>query len=119
MRLISPRARSAGRWVVVPESRERLLHQAFLRAQDRRRHIFMGLVVIALVTGVWAVVAGGRLVELHLMVDALAAFYLALMMDARRKLVDREQKVHALHARPSPAAAYEADAYDYVEVGGR
>jgi hypothetical protein len=118
MRLISPRARS-GRWVVVPESRERLLHQAFLRAQDRRRRIFIALLAVAAITAVWALATGGRMVELHLIVDALAAFYLALMMDAKRKLVDREQKVHALHAR-RPVDAYEGDpGFEYLEARGR
>ena len=119
MRLISPRAR-AGRWVVVPESRERLLHQAFLRAQDRRRRILVALLAVAAITGVWAIAAGGRLFEIHLIVDALAAFYLALIIDAKRKLTDREQKVHALHARPRTADAFEHEAaYEYLEAGGR
>ena len=118
MRLISPRS-SSGRWVVVPESRERLVHQAFLRAQDRRRRIFVGLVSIAVATGVWALVAGGRAFEIHLIVDALAAFYLALIMDSKRKLVDRVQKVHALRPR-SQEPAYASDpGFEYLEAEGR
>jgi len=119
MRLISPRSRS-GRWVVVPESRERLLAQAFLRAQDRRKRIFGGLVVVAAVTGIWAVLSGGRIVELNLIVDALAAFYLALIMDAKRKLLDLEQNVHALHPQPRSEPGYAAEpGYEYLEAGGR
>lgn len=118
MRLISPRSRS-GRWIVVPESQERLVNRAFLRAQDRRRKIFAGLVSMAVLTGLWALASGGNVVEFHLIVDALAAFYLALLMDAKRKLVERDEKVRTLHDRLPRAGALEREAgYEYLEAGG-
>ena len=118
MRLVSPRTGN-GRWVVVPESREGVARRAYLRAQERRKRILGGLVAVALGTGVWALVSGGIAVELHLIVDALAAFYLALVMDAKRKLVERQQKVRTLHAPAQPTASFdESSEFGYLQAGG-
>ena len=117
MRLISPRTGN-GRWVVVPESREGVARRAYLRAQDRRKRILGGLVAAAFATGVWALISGGNVVELHLIVDALAAFYLALVMDAKRKVVEREQKVRTLHAPAPPVSFDETSEFGYLQAGG-
>jgi hypothetical protein len=116
MRSISPRAR-VGRWVIMPESRERVVQLAFERAQTRRKRILIGLVSVALGTGVWAVVAGGIAVELHLIVDALAAFYVALILDANRKRTEREVKVRTL-APPRAPSLREAEHFEVLEAGG-
>lgn len=113
MRLISPRT-SAGRWIVVPGARQRTEKQAFRRAQQRRKAILLGLIGIALVTGVWAVVAGGDGLEINLVADAAVAFYAALLLDVKKRRVERGVKVRRLE-RQSPA---ESEYFEVIEAGG-
>lgn len=118
MRLISPRA-NTGRWIVIPESRERLAHQAMLRAQDRRKQVLRVLVGVAVVTGIWAVMSGGAAVEAHLIADAAVAFYVALLLDAKRKRAERVSKVHAIGPHAPLQGRIERDGgYEVLEAGG-
>ena len=113
MRLISPKT-SAGRWIVVPGARQRSARQAFHRAQQRRKAILLGLVCIAVATGVWAIFAGGEGLEINLVADAAATFYAALLLDAKRRRTERGVKVRPLQ-RPAPV---ESDYLEVIEAGG-
>ena len=118
MRLISPRA-SSGRWVVIPDSRERVAQQAMLRAELRRKRVLTLLLSIAAITGIWALAAGGSVVEVHLIVDALAAFYIALMLDVKRRRVEREVKIRTLRPTQPSADLLEPDPrFEVLEAGG-
>lgn len=117
MRTIAPRSRS-GRWVIMPESRERVALQAAERVQARRKRVLVILGATAVVTGVWAVASGGNAVELHLIVDALAAFYVALILDANRKRAERETKVRTLHSQTQRRGSLEAEHFEVLEAGG-
>ena len=118
MRLISPRSNS-GRWVVVPDSRERVAQRSATRAQMRRKRVLSLLLFIAGITGIWALAAGGVAVEIHLITDAVAAFYIALMLDSRRRQVEREAKVRTLHAARPPSDLLDADpTFEVLEAGG-
>ena len=116
MRLISPRTYT-GRWIVIPESRERLAHQAALRAQDRRKQVLRVLIGVAAGTGIWAILSGGPAVEAHLVADAAVAFYVALLLDAKRKRDERLSKVHAIGGR-TPLQVEADGAYEVLEAGG-
>lgn len=114
MRLISPRAYN-GRWIVVPESRDRLARQAFKQEQRRRKLTLGVLVGVAALTGIWAIASGGSAIEIHLVADAGVAFYVALLLDAKRRRDERTSKVRRLQ-RPAPA---EVSLYEAMEAGGR
>ena len=115
MSLIAPRRMSAGRWVVVPESRDDLARASFRKAQRRRRIWLIYLGTAAAISGIVAVVKGGTFVELHLLVDAVVVFYVALLLEAKRRRVERERKVHRLR-RAAPARA---EPLARVSAGGR
>ena len=119
MRTISPRS-SAGRWVMVPDSREQVARQARLaavRAQVRRKRTLAVLITAVVVSGIWAIVAKGNAVELHLIIDALTAFYVALMLDSNRKRVERHTKVHTIHTAPVEHFI-EEEPLEFLEAGG-
>lgn len=98
MSLIAPRA-SGGRWIVVPESYERLATSSFRRGQQLRKRIFIGLLAAAATTGVLAVFAGGGMWEVHLAVDASLAVYVGLLLGAKRRRREQEMKLRSLESR--------------------
>ena len=98
----------------MPGAGQRSAQQAFHRAQQRRKAIFLGLIGIALVTGVWAIFAGGEGLEINLVADAAAAFYAALLLDAKRRRTERGVKVRPIQ-RP---AAVESEYFEVIEAGG-
>ena len=103
MSLIAPRA-ATGRWIVVPESYDRLSKSAFRRGQQRRTRILIGLVVGAALSGIVALFTGGGMWEVHLAVDASLALYVALLMEAKRRRAEQVTKLRSLEARRKPRA---------------
>jgi hypothetical protein len=65
-------------------------------ARRRRRDVLFALGGAALVTLMLAVVVGGPLVWLHLLVDVLLVGYLALLAHTQRLAVERRSKVRYL-----------------------
>ena len=98
MSLIAPRA-SGGRWIVVPESYDRLAMSSFRRGQQRRIRILVGLLVAAVATGVVAIFAGGGSWEVHLAVDASLAIYIGLLLEAKRRRSEQVAKLRSLEGR--------------------
>jgi hypothetical protein len=112
MRLISPRA-SGGRWVVVPEARDRLAQTA-PHSFRLRKAILLILLTLVLATGLRALVMwDGTALELFLATVAATGFYAALLVDAKRRRKD--SKVARLPARPTRPV----EEYERLEVGGR
>lgn len=102
MQLIAPPpASSRGRWIVVPESTDRLAYVSYRKAQERRRKVFLGLLVatsasflVSVVTGaVWAVTSAAGF--------SLFA-YVVLLIGVKRKRQDVRNKIQPLH-RPATA----------------
>ena len=100
MSLLAPRTGPrSGRWIVVPESYDRLAKSSFRRAQRRRTHILIALAAAALGTGVIALFAGGGAWEVHLAVDASLALYVALLIEAKRRRTEQTSKLRTLRSR--------------------
>ena len=89
-----------------------------VRAQVRRKRTLAVLVTAVVTSGIWAVVAKGNAVEVHLIVDAFTAFYVALMLDGNRKRVERRTKVRTLHTAPPAGHLAEEEPFELLEAGG-
>jgi hypothetical protein len=74
-------------------------------ARRRRRDVLYGLLGAAFVTFALAVIAGGVLLWLHLLVDVLLVTYVALLVRAQRLAQERRAKVRYLAPVPADAAA--------------
>lgn len=107
MQLIAPRRSSGkGRWVVVPESRDRLARASFRRTQRRRKQILVALIASAALTFVAAVAAGGAFWELHLLLDLSLGVFVALLREAKHRREESASKVFSIG--PDGAAGEEA-----------
>jgi hypothetical protein len=102
LNLLAPRAQT-GRWIVVPESQERLRRASFRRGQKRRQQILVALSTAAGISLIAALVAGGAAWEAHLAIDGSLALYVVLLLDAKRRRAERGSNVHALRRRQIPA----------------
>jgi hypothetical protein len=118
MSLIAPRA-GTGRWIVVPESYDRLTQSSFRRGQRRRTRILIGLVVAAMLSGFVAVYAGGGMWEVHLAIDASLALYVALLLEAKRRRADQVTKLRSLEARRNQRAPAVTFTEPVRATGGR
>lgn len=98
MSLIAPRGRG-GRWIVVPESYDRLARGSYRRGQQRRTRLLIGLMVAAASTFVLALLAGGGMWEIHLAADVSLALYVALLLEAKHRRADQKTKLRSLEAR--------------------
>lgn len=116
MSLIAPRAGN-GRWIVVPESYDRLAMSSFRRGQRRRTKIFIALMAAVGVTGVIAAFSGGAAWEVHLAVDASLALYVALLIEAKRRRSEQVTKLRSLGGR-RPARVPEVTFNEPVQAGG-
>lgn len=104
----------SGRWIIVPDpSRARAV--AHRRAQRRRRHLLIGLVLLVVATAVVALWRGGNWRELQLIADGVLVFYVALLFETKRRRDERETKV----VRLDDERAEDFRVLDPVEVGGR
>jgi hypothetical protein len=102
MELIAPRhaqTRGAGRWILVPESKDDLARASFRKGQRRRRRI-LGAMILACVGSLSAAfVLNGTAWEVHLACDGSLVLYLALLMEAKRRRRERMHKVRSLAKR--------------------
>ena len=98
--LIAPKATEEGRWIVMPESPDRLQRAAFRRGQQRRARILIFLAAAAAATLLLALVAGGAAWEIQLACDASLALYAFLLLDAKKRRSERAAKVRMI-AQPS------------------
>ena len=98
MSLIAPRAGS-GRWIVVPESYDRLAKSSYRRRQQRRTKVLIALLAAAILTGVVAIFSGGGAWEVHLAVDLSLGLYVALLIEAKRRRVENGMKLRSLESR--------------------
>ena len=103
MNLIAPRA-ATGRWIVVPESYDRLGRSSFRRGQQRRTRILIGLGVAAALSGFVALFTGGGMWEVHFAVDVSLALYVALLLEAKRRRFEQITKLRSLEARRTERA---------------
>ena len=116
MNLIAPRA-GAGRWIVVPESYDRLALSSFRRGQRRRTKILIALLAAAVLTGMVAVVNGGGAWEVHLAVDLSLGLYVALLVEAKRRRSETVTKLRSLESRRT-AREPEITFHEPVRAGG-
>lgn len=98
---------SNGRWVVVPQNVEHLRKLAFARAQRRRRRLLTILILSCVTSLVAAFIAGGALWEIHLALDASLGLYVMLLLETKRRRIERKEKVRRLserlRSRPQPS----------------
>lgn len=116
MQLIAPRASRTGRWVVVPEPYDRIARSSFRRGQRRRARILVFLGVSAPLSGMVAVAVGGSMWEVHLLLLTSLCVYVTLLLEAKRRRLERSAKVHSLrrararHERMRDARGFTATA---------
>ena len=99
----------------MPGARERTAREASRRGKQRRKAIFVLLLAVAGMTGVWALVNGGDALEINLVADAAVAFYAALLLDAKRRRDERAVKVHSLSR---PVTSTDEEYFQVIEAGG-
>jgi hypothetical protein len=86
--------------VLVPHSEGRALKKAaHRRAQRRRRNALAVLVALAGSSLVPAMLLGEGWVEVHLLSDAALLFYVAALLEVKRRREERLDKVTSLRAR--------------------
>jgi hypothetical protein len=97
LKLIAPQRRMPqGRWMIVPPTEQRSAAAALDRGQRRRRRILVALVAAVVLTALIAVQLRGKLIEVHLIADAALFFYVALLLEAKRRRLERAAKVRRL-----------------------
>ena len=116
MNLIAPRA-GTGRWIVVPESYDRLAMSSFRRGQRRRTRILIALLAASALTGFVAIFVGSAAWEVHLAVDLSLGLYVALLIEAKRRRADSLSKLRSLEARRT-ARTPEVTFHEPVRAGG-
>ncbi|MGH9194128.1 MAG: hypothetical protein ACRD1T_00110 [Acidimicrobiia bacterium] len=113
MELMAPATSGrGGRWVVVPQSNDRLARASYARGQRRRLRIFMVLLALVSISFLLAIVSGGAAWEVNIAFDLSLAAYVALLIEARRRRTERALKVRSLASRrrsaESPSEALRA-----------
>lgn len=104
MQLIAPPpASSKGRWIVVPESTDRLAYASFRRGQERRRKIFLGLLTATSVSFLMSLFSGGMWVVTVAIASSLFV-YVVLLIGVKRRSDDIRNKIQPLH-RPQTRRA--------------
>ncbi|MEA2508226.1 MAG: hypothetical protein QOG21_308 [Actinomycetota bacterium] len=94
--LMAPRATSQGRWIVMPQSRDRLERAAFRRGQRRRTRILLALIAGVVATAVAALLVGGPMWELQIFLDVSLVLYVVLLVVAKHR---RAELVKDLRSR--------------------
>jgi hypothetical protein len=95
----TPRATSQGRWIVVPQSRDRLERAAFRRGQRRRRRILLALIAGVGATGLTAAVVGGAVWDLQLFLDISLVLYIVLLVVAKRRRAELVKDFRSMETR--------------------
>jgi hypothetical protein len=97
LKLIAPPRRiPRGRWMIVPPTEERAAAAASDRGQRRRRRILASLVAAVVLTALVAVQQRGKVIEIHLIADAALFFYIALLLEGKRRRLEHAAKVRRL-----------------------
>jgi len=113
MALLAPRART-GRWIVVPESYDRLTRASFQRGQRRRIQILIALTAAAAATFLVALTSGGAAWEVHLVTDASLGLYVVLLRETKKRRDERSRKVRKIGERAPRERADEVTFYEPV-----
>lgn len=104
MSRVSPTGGGLTGLVMTPTSLRAHANQlAFERRQRRRRITFATLLIMAGITGLTAVTAGGGWVELHLAIDGVLFGYVAWLIENRNRRAERFLKVRRLPPVARPA----------------
>ena len=98
LELIAPRATSQGRWIVVPQSRDRLERASFRRGQRRRKQILFALIAGVVATAIAAPLVGGPVWELQILLDASLALYVVLLVVAKQRRAELVRKLRTMEA---------------------
>lgn len=115
MQLIAPPpAGTKGRWIVVPESTDRLAYMSYRRAQERRRKIFLGLLCAATFCSSVSLVTGAMWSVTFSLGASLFA-YVILLIGVKRKREDIHSKIKPLHR---PASTRSRDLQPVRASGG-
>ena len=97
--LIAPKATSQGRWIVVPQSRDRLERASFRRGQRRRRRILIALIVGVVASAVVAPIVGGPVWELQIFLDVSLALYAVLLVVAKQRRAKLVKRFRSMESR--------------------
>jgi hypothetical protein len=90
--------------VIVPDNHDLAVERMAIRAARRRRRLIAVLLaLVALGTGIWALLEKGVAIEIHLVADAVLVFYIALISETKRRRNERATKVRRLPPRDEPA----------------
>ncbi|MCE2531928.1 MAG: hypothetical protein J4F44_05600 [Acidimicrobiia bacterium] len=73
--------------------REALVRRQRERARLRRINILIGLMFLAIVTLVAALIAGGAMIAVHVLVDILLVGYVGALASRQRRILERHAKV--------------------------
>ncbi|MEA2447227.1 MAG: hypothetical protein QOK47_864 [Actinomycetota bacterium] len=98
----------------MPGAGERKARVAQRRGRQRRKAIFVSLLVVVFFTGAWSLANAGQGLEINLVADAALAFYAALLLDAKRRRDERALKVRSI-SRPDET---ESEYFEVIEAGG-
>jgi hypothetical protein len=115
--LIAPRSNSQGRWIVVPQSRDRLERAAFRRGQRRRRRILLVLLAGVGASAVAAPVVGGPMWELQIFLDVSLVLYVVLLVVAKRRRAELVRDLRSMQNRRQ--ASEERRFLEPLQAGGR
>jgi uncharacterized membrane protein YfcA len=83
------------------------------RTQERRRRVLTFLLIAACGSLVGAIF--GMSIEIHLMADAALAFYVALLLEVKRRSNERSRKVRPI-SREAPVAET-VSFYEPIQAG--
>ena len=103
-----------GRYIVMPQSPDRLSRTTYQRSQARRRRAFTFLLAAAAITFFGSVLFGGGLWTLNLLLDAALFVYVSLLLALKQQRLDSRQ-VADISAR---RAVEEVEFYEPVHATG-
>jgi hypothetical protein len=103
MDLISPATSRAGRWIIVnsahcnarPKFRLAMIQR---RKQRRQRRVLGAVLLLAVASGVVALVREGIWLEVHVAIDAVLVIYAISLREAKRRREERSRKVRSIAA---------------------
>jgi Flp pilus assembly protein TadB len=113
----TPRANAEGRWIVVPQSRDRLERAAYRRGQRRRRRILFALGAGVVVSAVTAAFVGGAVWELQVFLDISLGLYVALLLMAKRRRAELVRDFRSIEKRRQTSE--EPRFFEPLGAGGR
>ncbi len=89
-------AEGKGRWVVMPQSPDRVRRLAWQKAQRRRKYLLLVLVVAVVASALAGAIVGGAMWEVHLAFDASLAVYVVLLVEAKKRRAQHAATVSPL-----------------------